>query len=69
MADAFNYAVNLIRMVKASAVYAEGCGFGSSTVIFPDFFCRGICRAGVNLCCLSLIVTLWVGMPFLLSYI
>ena len=37
--------------------------------IFPYFFCRGICHAGVDLCCLSLIATFWVGILFLLSYI
>ena len=31
-------------------------------------FCQGICRARVDLCCLSLIVTFWVGILFLLSY-
>ena len=51
----------------ASAMYAEGRGFESHAGIFPDFFCRGICCAGVDLCCLSLIITLRVGMLFLLS--
>ena len=38
------------------------------TGIFPDFFCRGICCAGVNLCGLSLFVTFWVGILFTLSF-
>ena len=38
MADAFNYAVNLSRMVEVSAVYAEGRGFESCTGIFLEFF-------------------------------
>ena len=54
-------------MVKASAMYAEGRGFESRAGVFPDFFYRDICLAGVDLCCLRLIVTLWVGILFLLS--
>ena len=46
-------------MVKVSGMYAGGRGFESHVGISPDFFCRGICRAGADLCCLSLIVTLW----------
>ena len=48
-----------------SALHAEGCGFESHADTFPVFFCWGICCAGVDLCCLSLIVTLWVGKLFL----
>ena len=44
-------------MVWAYALHTEGCWF--------DFFCRGICCRGVDLCCVSLIVTLWVGKLFL----
>ena len=56
-------------MVKASAMYAEGRGFDSQAGIFPDFCSigRGNCRAGVDLCCLSLTVVLWIGILFLLS--
>ena len=50
-----------------SGVYLEGRGFESRASTFPDFFCPGICCAGVNLCCLSLIATLLVGKLFLLS--
>ena len=55
-------------MVLAFALHVEGCGFDYRAGTFPDFFCRGICCGGVNLCYLSLIVTLWVGKLFLLSY-
>ena len=50
-------------MVWPSALHTEGCGLESRTGTYPVFFCRGICCAGVDLCCLhvSLIVTLWVG--------
>ena len=52
-------------MVLASALHAEGRGFESRAGTFPDFFCWGICCAGVDLCYLSLIVTFWVGKLFL----
>ena len=55
-------------MVRASTCYAKGCGFDTHVGIFPDFFCRVICHAGVDLCCLSFIVTLRVGILFLLLY-
>ena len=60
--------VTLDLVVKVHAMYEEGRGLDSRASTFPNFFCRGICRAEVNLCCLSLIVTLWVGILFLLSY-
>ena len=50
-------------MVWASAL--QGRGFESRAGTFPDFFCRGTCCAGVDLCCPSLIVTFWVGKLFL----
>ena len=37
-------------MVWASALRAEGRGFDSRGGTFPDFFCQGICCAGVDLC-------------------
>ena len=59
----------MAKLAKASAMYAERRGLESHAGKFPDFFCRVICRARVHLCCLSLIVTLWVGILFLPSYI
>ena len=55
-------------IVWASALHAEGRGFKSRAGTFPDFCCRGICCAGVGLCCLCLIVTLWLGKLFLSYY-
>ena len=43
----------------------KGHGFESHAGTFPDFFCQGICFAGVDSCCLSLLVTLWAGKLFL----
>ena len=48
-------------MVWASVLHAEGRRFDSCAGTFPDFFCPGICCAGIDLCYLSLIVTFWVG--------
>ena len=56
-------------IVWASAVHAEGRGFDSRAGTFRNFFCRSIGCAGVDLCCLSLIVTLWIGKLFFLSYL
>ena len=47
------------------ALHAECRGFDSRAGPFPDFYCWDICFPGVDLCCLSLIVTLWVGKLFL----
>ena len=54
-------------MIWASALHAEGRGFDSRTGIF-HFLCRGICCEKVDLCCLSLTVTLLVGKLFFLSH-
>ena len=49
-------------------LYAEGHGYDSCDDTFPDFFLLELCHAGVDLCCLSLIVTIWLGKLFFLSY-
>ena len=63
-------------MVWASALHAEGVSrrFEEDSSPAPAhssifFFCRGIRCVGVDLCCLSLIVTLWDGKLFLSYYI
>ena len=46
-------------VVSASALHQEGRTFDSRADTFLDLlFCQGICCAGFNLCCLSLIVSL-----------
>ena len=54
-------------VVWASALHTKGRGFDSRDGTFLDFFfCLGICCAGVDFCCLSLTVPIWVGKIFLL---
>ena len=48
-------------------MYAENRELDSRGGIIPDFFYLGLCRAFVDLCCVSLIVKFWLGIMFLLS--
>ena len=55
-------------MVNSFVMYTKGRGLDSHSSTLPSCFCQGICLAGVNSCCLSLTVTLWVRKLSLLSY-
>ena len=61
-----NITETVIQYIQETAMFAEGHGFDSDNATFP-IFSVGVFAID-DLCCLSLVVILLVGLLFLLSF-